>query len=144
MYNINPLIWGPHLWKFMHYLTLAYPDEPSDDDKQKFKTFFLMIGDYLPCEKCRVHYKEHLKITPLTDEILSSRDGLIKWLFNLHNIVNESNGKPKITYDDFLDIYVNNTIDSNKEDNKIYKYGLLTILVIILLILFVVYKKCLR
>ena len=76
MININPQLWGPHLWKFMHYLTLSYPDNPTNIDMNKFKNFFTMIGEYLPCEKCRVHYKNHNNNFPLTENILSSKDNL--------------------------------------------------------------------
>ena len=142
MYNINPLLWGPHLWKFMHYLTLSYPDNPSEEEKQKYKNFFMMIGEYLPCEKCRVHYKEHKKSFPLTDEILDTRTGLIKWLFDLHNIVNQSTGKPAITYDDFTDIYINNKQQNQTENDNKHKYVILVTLVIILILSFFIYKKC--
>jgi hypothetical protein len=144
MYNINPLLWGPHLWKFMHYLTLSYPDNPNEEDKQKFKNFFMMIGDYLPCEKCRVHYKSNKKTMPLTDEILNTRDGLIKWLFDFHNMVNQETGKPAITYDDFTDIYINNKQKNDSEENGKHKYVILFILCFVLLILFYIYKKCIK
>jgi len=139
MYNINPLLWGPHLWKFMHYLTLSYPDNPNIDEQNKFKNFFMMIGQYLPCEKCRVNYKTNLQTIPLTDIVLSSRNNLIKWLFDLHNIVNKETGKTQITFDKFNDIYLNNKQEEN--DNTQYKYGILIILAVILIILFFIYKK---
>jgi hypothetical protein len=34
MQNINPNIWGTHGWTFMHYITLAYPENPSEEDKK--------------------------------------------------------------------------------------------------------------
>jgi hypothetical protein len=139
MYNINPLLWGPHLWKFMHYLTLSYPDNPDIAEQNKFRNFFMMIGQYLPCEKCRVNYKTNIQTLPLTDVVLSSRNNLIKWLFDLHNIVNKETGKTQITYDKFNDIYINNKQDDN--DNIQYKYGMLIILAVILIILFIIYKK---
>jgi hypothetical protein len=99
MYNINPIVWGEHLWKFMHYLTLAYPDNPSIDEQNKFKKFFNMIGDYLPCEKCRINFDKHLEKYPLSDDILNSRFDLINWLINIHNEVNIMNNKPVFTYE---------------------------------------------
>ena len=142
MYNINPLLWGPHLWKFMHYLTLSYPDNPNIDEQNKFRNFFTMIGQYLPCEKCRVNYKTNIQTLPLTDVVLSSRNNLIKWLFDLHNIVNKETGKTQITFDKFNDIYLNNKQEESDNNNNIqYKYGMLIILAVILIILFIIYKK---
>ena len=141
MYNINPLLWGPHLWKFMHYLTLSYTDNPNIDEQNKFKNFFMMIGQYLPCEKCRVNYKINIQTLPLTDSILSSRNNLIKWLFDLHNIVNKETGKTQLTYDKFNDIYLNNKQEESDNNNTQYKYAILIILAVILIILFIIYKK---
>ena len=140
MYNINSLLWGPHLWKFMHYLTLSYQDNPSEEEQNKFKNFFMMIGQYLPCEKCIYNYNDHIVKLPLTDSILQSRDSLIKWLFNLHNIVNKDTGKSELTFDKFLEIYIENKDITPSP----FKYMSLIILSIILLILFIIYKKCSR
>ena len=119
MYNINPLLWGPHLWKFMHYLTLSYPDNPNIDEQNKFKNFFMMIGQYLPCEKCRVNYKINIQTLPLTDSILSSRNNLIKWLFDLHNIVNKETGKTMTrTAIEVLRKIKNQNLFLSKIDNK--------------------------
>jgi hypothetical protein len=138
-YNINPILWGKHLWKYMHYLTLSYPDNPNFDEQQKIKIFFNMIGDYLPCEKCRINYKIHQNELPLTDEILQSRDKLIFWLFDLHNIVNIETGKKRFTKEEFLEEYRFDKENDNKQ-NFFNKY-IIFILVIILLVLFLLYRK---
>lgn len=139
MNNINPMIWGPHLWKSLHYITMSYPENPDIETKILFKDFFTdIIWKYLPCEKCRYNYKRHLDEMPLNDEILNSRNKLIYWLVDIHNIVNEETGKNKISYDDFNKIYFTNA-NGVKEIN-IYLYVVIC-LSIILSILFVVYKK---
>ncbi len=103
--NISPTIWGPHLWKFMHYLTLSYPENPTEEDKDNLYNFFLTIQTVLPCEKCRYNFKSHLEKTPLTEEILSDNVKVIKWLFDIHNEVNKSTNKPVLLYDDFIKLY---------------------------------------
>ena len=30
---MDPLIWGPHAWFFLHSITLVYPDNPSEQEK---------------------------------------------------------------------------------------------------------------
>ena len=161
MININPVLWGHHLWKFMHYLTLSYPDNPSENDKFKYKNFFTIIGDYLPCEKCRVNYKEETLTNkhPLTNDALSSRDNLVYWLYSLHNIVNNSLNKKEFTVKNFNDIYINNinninnvnnatnsnnTNNANNTNNNNFTI-LNTVILIIILIIFsipiVIYKK---
>jgi hypothetical protein len=103
--NIDPTIWGPHLWKFMHYFTLSYPEEPTEEDKDNLYNFFNTIQTVLPCEKCRYNFKSHLEKTPLTEEILSNNINVIRWLFDIHNEVNKTTNKPVLSYDDFIKIY---------------------------------------
>ena len=37
---MEPEIWGPNAWTFLHTITLNYPENPSEDDKQNHKDFF--------------------------------------------------------------------------------------------------------
>lgn len=145
MININPTLWGPNLWKFMHYLTLSYPEQPTEYDVNKFKNFFMNIGEYLPCEKCRYNYKDHLQVLPLTENELSCRDNLILWLFNLHNIVNKHIGKKEFTIKEFNDVYVNNinaNMHTTTNKNNILSNIILFIILIIIVVGLVLYKKC--
>ena len=32
---MNPEIWGPPAWMFLHSISLAYPKNPTDVDKTK-------------------------------------------------------------------------------------------------------------
>ena len=77
LYNINPNIWGKSFWNVIHFITMAYPDNPSDEDKQHVMSFFKDLQFVLPCENCRNHFKSNLITYPLTDEILSSRYSFI-------------------------------------------------------------------
>jgi hypothetical protein len=137
LYNINPDRWGSHLWRFGHYLTLAYPDNPTEEDKKYIKEFFTLLQNILPCEKCRLNYSNHLAQTPLSDEILNNRDMLIVWFFNLHNKVNVLTNKPVMTKQQFIDDYINN----KKEQTHKYIYAFLLLIVVVIMVF--VYKKCL-
>jgi hypothetical protein len=97
---MGPDVWGPHAWKFLHYVSLGYPSNPTPEQKQKYKQFFELLRDVLPCSLCANHYAENYKNHPLTDEILSDREKLIKWVIDVHNIVNEMKNKPVIRYVD--------------------------------------------
>jgi hypothetical protein len=95
---MGPDVWGPHAWKFLHYVSLGYPSNPTPEKKQIYKQFYESLKDVLPCSLCANHYAENYKKHPLTDEILSDRDKLIKWVIDVHNIVNEMKNKPVIKY----------------------------------------------
>lgn len=89
--SYGPDVWGPHGWKFLHFITLGYPNNPSENEKKKYKKFFELIGTILPCPKCANNYKTHLKQEPLTDDILNDKDKIIFWCIKMHNLVNETN-----------------------------------------------------
>ncbi len=131
--NISPTIWGPPGWKFFHYVTFAYPDNPTFEDKENYKVFFNSVGTILPCLSCRENYKSHLKIFPLNDNVLSSRQNLVLWLINIHNEVNKMHGKKILTYNDVINIYFAKPFDYSQY------YPLILLLVII--IIWILYKK---
>jgi hypothetical protein len=97
---ITPEVWGPHGWKFIHYVTLGYPENPTPAQKEKYKAFLVLLKDVLPCSLCANHYGENLQKLPLSDDIMSSKENLIKWGIDIHNIVNDSKNKPIIKYID--------------------------------------------
>jgi len=139
-------VWGPHIWAALHYVTLGYPSKPTKEDKQKYKTFFELIKDVLPCSICANHYKENYQSNPLTDEILSDREKLIKWLIDFHNEVNIQRGKPVVPYADARIM-----IDSDKKCMPVEHFSnskfnvsmpfLLMIILGVLVAIAVIYKK---
>ena len=81
---MNPKIWGPHAWIFLHSITFNYPSKPTLQDINHYKNFFNNLKYILPCNNCQNHYKNNIDKYPLTDEILSSKQKLINWLINIH------------------------------------------------------------
>jgi len=115
--RIGPDVWGPHGWKFLHFLALAYPAEPSEDDKKHYKQFFELLQFMLPCSVCANNFKRHIETDlPISDEVLKNKDNFVKWSIDLHNIVNNETGKREIPLEEAL-----NLIYNNFEDNKINK-----------------------
>ena len=115
---IGPSVWGPVIWHALHYITLGYPVNPTEDQKQKYKMFFSLLSDVIPCSICRTHFSENLIKMPLSDDVLSTKESLIKWLIDFHNVVNEMNKKPIIKYEDARILIENNTQCTH---NIIYK-----------------------
>lgn len=130
---MKPDIWGPHAWIFLHSITLEYPDNPSDNDKINMTTFIKAVGDVLPCQKCRVNFKNHINEFPLTDTILDSKKNLVKWLIDIHNSVNKMNNKESISYENALRNILNPYDDTTKNWLIIY------IFIIIILITTIVF-----
>ena len=97
---IGPDTWGPVIWHALHYITLGYPDNPTYDQKEKYKHFFTLLSDVLPCSICANHFSENLISMPLDENVLQNKESLIKWLIDFHNVVNEKNNKPIIVYEE--------------------------------------------
>lgn len=136
---MNPNVWGKHAWFFLHSITLAYPQCPSEEDKKNIKNFFENLHLVLPCPKCKINYKAHLDKTPLTDDILSSKYKLISWLINIHNQVNIMNGKPQLSYDQVLNIYTNEYYNVNLYQKRIII--MFIVIIFISVILLIMFKK---
>lgn len=97
--QVGPDQFGPSLWQGLHYITLGYPVHPTEEQKQKYKMFFLLLQDTLPCSVCKKHYKENLAKMPITNTVLETKENFVKWLIDFHNVVNVMKGKPTIEYD---------------------------------------------
>ena len=139
MSGLNIDVWGPSGWKFLHAITFAYPHDPSSEKKRKMIDFFELIGDVLPCQKCRIHWKNQLLEHPVDAD---SRETLSKWLLARHNNVNTSNGKKPWSYDDLCAIYDPNCnkCSSKQTDNTFILIVLLITVLIATYILLKIYK----
>ncbi|HLX54740.1 MAG TPA: Erv1/Alr family FAD-linked sulfhydryl oxidase [Aquella sp.] len=116
-----PEIWGRYGWCFFHFVTLGYPDNPTEEDKIHYYEYITNLKYVLPCEKCRHNLKNHLKKYPLTETALSNRANLVKWGIDLHNIVNYYTGKPMLSYAESLAELnkLTNTTKSTEPTNNI-------------------------
>jgi hypothetical protein len=123
------MIWGEKVWSSIHYIALAYPDNPSFQDKQNYINFFNALGFVLPCQKCRINYQNHLRELPV--ELYIENNKLFEWTVKMHNTVNLENGKPTWTVEQAKSFYL------KKYDEK-PPTSYLTITTIILLIMFII------
>jgi hypothetical protein len=133
---MNPKIWGPSAWLFLHSITLAYPNNPSYDDMNNYRQFFESIKYVLPCDSCKEHFKENLQKYPLTDRILESKDLLCKWLIDIHNSVNIRTNKKVLTYEQVFDIYTDIYDENKKNHNLLFLFLSFMLLSVSLLILY--------
>jgi len=116
------------------YVSLGYPTNPSHEDKLNYKNFYHSLQYILPCEKCAMNYKGNLRKLPI-DNHLESQDSLVKWVIDIHNLVNDELGKDKVDYDKALSLYTN-------EESKLIDYCFkLSVLLIILYFLYLILKK---
>lgn len=83
----DPAKWGPILWGELHKRTGMYPM-----DQQAEERWLKVFMSWLPCGKCKNHWKE---LTDANPADLSSKKSYRDWAIQMHNEVNKSLGKPK-------------------------------------------------
>ena len=135
-------VWGPKLWTSIHYIALGYSSNPTEDERKNYRTFFMDLGNVIPCHKCSVNYKKHLKEIPIND-YLSNNDRLFEWTVLIHNIVNKENGKKEYSVKEAKDYYLNDIKIEPSTKIDIVTAGVYTAisLVAIVLIAMVIAKR---
>ena len=85
--------WGKAMWIPLHAITFNYPLQPTQQDKNTYKQYFKFTAQILPCKYCRESFTSYAKYIPI-DSFLDSREGLVYWLYVIHNLVNNKLYKP--------------------------------------------------
>jgi hypothetical protein len=143
---ISPDAWGSHGWKFLHSVTLGYPDHPTPIDKNHYRTFFDSLQYILPCLKCSRNLSEHYQKLPLTDQVLSSKASLVKWGIDLHNIVNYYTNKPLLSYAQAIEAMMQNqphteTFQTTKSFNWLSYFIIFVVALILIVMIWLAMKK---
>lgn len=140
-YNLNPSFWGPHAWFFLENIAFSYPKKPTKYHKELFKNFFSSVGKIIPCQACRLHFKQNLNINPLTDKILQHRDSFIEWVFNFHNQVRKSQNKKPFTHSQIMKYYDNYRPKSTGNTDNTKEILVFVIFILVLCIGYLFYKQ---
>lgn len=102
----DPKIWGPHLWYYMHYSAANYPNSPTAHQKHAMKQWLQSLSVTIPCGNCGHHFNQYIrKHQHRMDEICNSRETLFRFLVDIHNKVNQTHGKPAMSYKEAKSIF---------------------------------------
>lgn len=134
---MDPEIWGPPAWKFIHLLTLNYPNKPTFQDKYNYKQFILALQKVLPCDTCANHFQQNIQNSDFND-ILQSRESLFEWFVDVHNSVNKQNKKKQWSYND---VYKNLQTSNEPKNNYLRTYKISLVLIFMILIYFLIIKR---
>ena len=115
---LDPNIWGPHFWFFLHTIVLSYPHRPNEVTKKKYYEFIQNLPLFIPVEEIGSDFLKLLDEYPIT-AYLDSRDSFVRWMHFIHNKINEKLEKPKITLNDF---YYNYYEEYKPKDIKFRDY----------------------
>ncbi len=107
-------VWGPIAWSILHstaervgrgVFPLYQPDE-----RRTWISLFKSIGKMIPCPVCKEHYLAYSKEndpepTLKTISYGDMREYIRRWIWDLHNWVNQSHSKPEFPYDSLTPTY---------------------------------------
>ena len=96
----QPSLWGASTWRMLHCVSMTYPKRPSQKTRDNMEVFLTSLGKILPCRLCACNYQKYVRHHPFN---LSGRDGLMRWMIDLHNDVNMRLKKPILSYEEALD-----------------------------------------
>jgi len=99
-------IWGPSMWHYLHTMSFNYPINPTVHDKTNYRNFILNLQNVLPCKNCRENLKKNFKIYPLTITNMLNRDSFSRYIYKLHERINNMLGKKSgLSYCDIRERY---------------------------------------
>ena len=99
-------VWGPSTWHLLHTISFNYPVEPSRGDRERYRSFMLALQHVLPCGKCRDNLVRNFGQLPLTKAHLASRESFSRYVYELHELVNQMLHKRSgLTYGDVCKRY---------------------------------------
>lgn len=98
---MNSEYWGRHFWKMLNCTVLNFPLEPTDENRNTYKQFFIYTSKIMPCKFCRQSLTIYMKYFPI-DKYLDDRMGICYWLWTIHSLINSKLCKPNISFKQFI------------------------------------------
>jgi len=118
MTYLDPKVWGPHYWFFLHTLSMTYPLHPNAVSKKKYYDFIHSLPLFIPVESISSEFSKLLNIYPVTP-YLDNRESFIRWMHFIHNKINEKLEKPQMKLNDF---YVKYYEQYKNKDTKLFGF----------------------
>ena len=115
---LDPKVWGPHYWFFLHTLAMTYPNHPNAVTKKKYYEFIQNLPLFLPVEQISGEFSKLIDKYPITP-YLDNRDSFVRWMHFIHNKINEKLEKPQISLNEFFIKYYD---EYKSQDEKLSQY----------------------
>lgn len=117
---LDPKIWGPHYWFFLHTIAMSYPVHPNAVTKKKYYDFVQNIPLFIPVESMAGEFSKLLDQYPV-QPYLDNKESFIRWLWFIHNKINKKLEKPQISLNDFYVKYYEEYKPMNEKMSEYYK-----------------------
>ena len=120
MTYLDPKIWGPHYWFFIHTVAMTYPIRPNAVTKKKYYEFIQNLPLFIPVESISGEFSKLIDKYPVTP-YLDNRESLIRWTHFIHNKINQKLEKPQISLSEFYIKYYEEYKSQNVNMVEYYK-----------------------
>ena len=120
MCDLDPKIWGPHYWFFLHTIAMSYPVHPNAVTKKKYYDFVQNIPLFIPVESMAGEFSKLLDQYPV-QPYLDNKESFIRWMWFIHNKINKKLEKPEISLNDFYVKYYEEYKPINEKMSEYYK-----------------------
>ena len=117
---LDPKVWGPHYWFFLHTLAMTYPHHPNAVTKKKYYEFIQNLPLFLPVEEIAGEFSKLLDAYPITS-YLDNRDSFVRWMHFIHNKINAKLEKPQLNLNEFFIKYYDEYKTSDEKLHQYYK-----------------------
>lgn len=121
MTYIDSTIWGPHFWFFLHTIAMTYPNHPNEVNKKKYYDLIQNFYLFIPVEKISSDFKRLIDDYPITP-YLDNRESFVRWIWFIHNKINQKLEKPEITLKQFYKQYRDGYKSNNVKLLEYYKF----------------------
>jgi len=102
--NLDPDVWGPYYWFFLHTIAYSYPVYPNEVTKRKYYDLIHNFPLFIPHEKYSNRFIRILDRYPVTP-YLDKRESFMRWVNFVHNKINEIKEKDEYSLEDSIHLY---------------------------------------
>lgn len=120
MVYLDANVWGPQYWFFLHTISMTYPNRPNAVTKKKYYEFIQNLPLFIPVEKMSSDFSKLLDLYPVTP-YLDDRESFIRWVWFIHNKINQKLEKPQVSLTEFYINYYENYKPKNDKMVEYYK-----------------------
>lgn len=137
---LDPKVWGPHYWFFLHTLAMTYPEHPTSVSKKKYYEFIQNFPLFIPVEGISKEFSKLIEEYPI-NPYLDNRESFVRWMHFIHNKINDKIEKPNLSLNDFFIKYYEEYKSQNEKTTQYYKWRnkLIYIFIIIILLISIYY-----
>tara|TARA_B100000927_G_C16467890_1_gene470415 strand:+ start:2516 stop:2953 length:438 start_codon:yes stop_codon:yes gene_type:complete len=143
---LDPNVWGPNYWFFLHTIAITYPLNPTVKTKKIYYNFIHNFYQFIPDKEYSKNFIKILDDYPLTP-YLDSRESFIRWVHFIHNKINTLYGSKnyEFTLEESMQEYYKKyepLIDYKKKIKRLKQYFILTIIIMLAVcIIVLLYNK---